>query len=344
MPTVTLNLNQGAQGATGATGATGPQGLAGVDGATGATGDSPSPSWFFDNQVTNPFFPRGYKKIGFDTSNIINATKFFINHYSLAEDNFTSWLASWDDNINSTNEIGTLSLSNGTDTIVYKLSNLESQLGSSLTLTSVFDATFQGGSSNSWSHGDSIYVSFSKIGKEGADGATGPQGIQGETGPQGIQGIQGIQGLQGVQGEIGATGATGPTGPGVVAGGTTGQALVKIDGTDYNTQWADIAVDVQYHNRYATTAETLRSGATETVELYFFAQGDGNGLAERETVTGWQRAHKATRRRRVTTYAESCTMQRRRRPTRTPAATGRSLQPLPITRHSPMQRRLYWRT
>jgi hypothetical protein len=55
---------------------------------------------------------------------------------------------------------------------------------------------------------------------------------------------------------------------------------VKIDGTDYNTQWADIAIDVQYHNRYATTAETLRSGATETLELYFFAQADGNGLAE----------------------------------------------------------------
>jgi hypothetical protein len=139
------------------------------------------------------------------------------------------------------------------------------------------------GSASSWNNGDELYVSFSRHGDNGdtgPTGATGPQGIQGETGPQGIQGIQGIQGLQGVQGEIGATGATGPTGPGVAAGGTTGQALVKIDGTDYNTQWADIAVDVQYHNRYATTAETLRSGATETVELYFFAQGDGNGLAE----------------------------------------------------------------
>jgi hypothetical protein len=64
------------------------------------------------------------------------------------------------------------------------------------------------------------------------------------------------------------------------AGGTAGQALVKASGTDYDVQWADIAVDVQFHQRYATEAETLRSGATETVELYFFAQGDGNGLAE----------------------------------------------------------------
>ena len=35
------------------------------------------------------------------------------------------------------------------------------------------------------------------------------------------------------------------------AGGTAGQALVKVDGTDYNVTWDDIAVDVQYHQRYS---------------------------------------------------------------------------------------------
>lgn len=37
----------------------------------------------------------------------------------------------------------------------------------------------------------------------------------------------------------GATGQTGATGPGVPQGGTAGQILSKIDGTDYNTQWID---------------------------------------------------------------------------------------------------------
>ena len=92
MPTVTLNLNQGAQGATGATGATGPQGLAGVDGATGATGDSPSPSWIVDLQVTNPSFPRSYQAIGFDDSDPTSATKVFINHYSYGEATYSAWL------------------------------------------------------------------------------------------------------------------------------------------------------------------------------------------------------------------------------------------------------------
>lgn len=34
-----------------------------------------------------------------------------------------------------------------------------------------------------------------------------------------------------------AVGAQGTAGEGVPAGGTAGQVLAKIDGTDYNTQW-----------------------------------------------------------------------------------------------------------
>jgi len=67
---------------------------------------------------------------------------------------------------------------------------------------------------------------------------------------------------------------------GVIAGGTTGQALVKTSGTDYDVEWADIAIDVQYHQRYDTEAGTLRSGGTETIELYYTAQADGDGLSE----------------------------------------------------------------
>jgi hypothetical protein len=66
----------------------------------------------------------------------------------------------------------------------------------------------------------------------------------------------------------------------LIAGGTTGQALVKTSGTDYDVEWADISIDVQYHNRYATESETLRAGATATTELYYSAQADGDGLAE----------------------------------------------------------------
>jgi hypothetical protein len=59
----------------------------------------------------------------------------------------------------------------------------------------------------------------------------------GPTGPTGATGSQGPQGATGSQGPTGNTGSTGPAGPGVVTGGTTGQALTKINTTDFNTQW-----------------------------------------------------------------------------------------------------------
>lgn len=86
---------------------------------------------------------------------------------------------------------------------------------------------------------------FSFNGLKGETGAAGPQGPQGATGPQGIQGEQGPQGIQGETGATGATGATGPQGPagqngvGVPTGGTAGQILAKVSGTDYDTGWID---------------------------------------------------------------------------------------------------------
>jgi hypothetical protein len=95
-------------------------------------------------------------------------------------------------------------------------------------------------------------VVLSSVGVQGATGATGATGAKGDTGDtgatgpkgdkgdQGIQGIQGIQGVKGDTGNTGATGDTGATGAGVVVGGTAGQALTKIDSTDYNTQWTTL--------------------------------------------------------------------------------------------------------
>ena len=116
-----------------------------------------------------------------------------------------------------------------------------------------------------------------ETGLQGSKGDKGDQGIQGETGLQGIQGLKGDKGDQGIQGETGlqglngdkgdqgevgpagSTGATGPMGPmgatgaqgskgdkgdagqGVPTGGTTGQVLAKIDGTDFNTQWVTLS-------------------------------------------------------------------------------------------------------
>jgi hypothetical protein len=74
----------------------------------------------------------------------------------------------------------------------------------------------------------------------GPTGATGPIGPTGATGPIGPTGATGPQGDAGPTGATGPAGTTGPAGPGVPTGGTAGQALTKINATDYNTQWTTL--------------------------------------------------------------------------------------------------------
>lgn len=76
-------------------------------------------------------------------------------------------------------------------------------------------------------------------GPEGPKGDTGATGPAGPVGPVGPQGAEGPQGPQGPIGETGPKGDPGAPGHGVPAGGTAGQVLTKVDGTDYNTEWKD---------------------------------------------------------------------------------------------------------
>ena len=83
--------------------------------------------------------------------------------------------------------------------------------------------------------GDSAY----EVAVENGFVGTEPEWLASLIGPEGPQGDDGEQGLQGEPGEDGADGAPGSPGVGVPTGGTTGQHLAKIDGTNYNTEWVD---------------------------------------------------------------------------------------------------------
>jgi hypothetical protein len=124
----------------------------------------------------------------------------------------------------------------------------------------------------------------------GPEGPTGPQGPQGNAGPQGPQGIQGPAGPTGPGGAQGLKGDTGNAGAGVVAGGTTGQALLKIDGTDYNTQWTTIPL-LNTANTFTggvqqiTTADAATKGlivkatASQSANLQEWQSSTGTNLA-----------------------------------------------------------------
>jgi len=64
--------------------------------------------------------------------------------------------------------------------------------------------------------------------------------------------------------------------------GTNGQVLAVNSGGTALEFVDQSAVSVQYHGRYDTEAETERSGATATLEVYYTARPDGDGLAESE--------------------------------------------------------------
>ena len=65
----------------------------------------------------------------------------------------------------------------------------------------------------------------------------------------------------------GATGLQGPAGAGVVAGGTAGQVLSKIDGTDYNTQWVNGAPTDRLANEFGSVG--ISGSLTNPTRLEF---------------------------------------------------------------------------
>lgn len=132
-------------------------------------------------------------------------------------------------------------------------------------------------------------LGFSTGDLRGADGVDGIDGTPGATGATGagftggaynagtgvveftsddglgfstgdLRGATGPQGIQGIQGEEGPVGPQGPIGQGTPTGGSTGQILSKVDGTDYNFEWvnlpSDAEIKVAYENNFNTNAFT----------------------------------------------------------------------------------------
>jgi hypothetical protein len=75
------------------------------------------------------------------------------------------------------------------------------------------------------------------------------------TGPQGPQGPQGI---------------AGPAGPGVPTGGTAGQVLSKVDGTNYSTQWTTPSTGGSPSVQLYATATVARTMTTYGYSRYAF--------------------------------------------------------------------------
>lgn len=106
---------------------------------------------------------------------------------------------------------------------------------------------------------------FNFVGIKGAKGDQGAQGPAGERGEQGPAGADGAAGAKGDPGEQGPQGPAGAAGEGVPEGGTAGQILAKIDGTNYNTQWINPPAATSLMTGTAPTVADIDSGAVTDV-------------------------------------------------------------------------------
>jgi len=103
-------------------------------------------------------------------------------------------------------------------------------------------------------------------------------------GPTGATGSAGATGATGAAGATGATGAQGETGPGVATGGTTGQYLTKVDGTNYNTQWSTL--DLSGKQDVVANVSSTEIGYLDGVTSAIQTQLDAKTAKSTLTTTG----------------------------------------------------------
>jgi hypothetical protein len=118
----------------------------------------------------------------------------------------------------------------------------------------------------------------------------GPPGPPGPEGPEGPPGADST-----VPGPPGPEGDPGPAGPGVAPGGSTGQALVKASGSDYDTAWASAVSPVLHgatHGSAGTDPVTITQSQVTGLTAALAGKATDTAvvhLAGSETVTGAKR-------------------------------------------------------
>ena len=204
-----LTLVGNIRGATGATGATGAAGADGEDGATPYIQDN---YWYIDGTNTN------VKAIGTDGTDGADGTSFQMQSglYSVP----ANWGQSGniDPDGNTLLQLPTLPTTGitGKGYVVYDPLTTP--------LAPYYDLYYANDGDVSWT----IIHPFNGVaGQNGTDGYT----------PYIQNNNWYINGVNTGVPATGPQGPQGPTGQGVPAGGTAGQVLSKIDGTDYNTEW-----------------------------------------------------------------------------------------------------------
>lgn len=203
---LTLTLTGNIRGAQGVQGENGQNGQDGADGYTPYIQDG---YWYINGVNTN------VKAIGTDGTNGQNGQSFQMQSGLYSTPDNWGQSGNVDGDGNALNQLPTLPQSDisGKGYVVYDPLTTP--------LSPFYDLYFANNGDVNWT----IIHPFS--------GIAGTNGTNGET-PY-ISG--GTWWIGSTNTGVAATGPQGPAGPGVPSGGTAGQVLTKVDGTDYNTAW-----------------------------------------------------------------------------------------------------------
>jgi hypothetical protein len=174
--------SQGFTGRTGPTGAQGPQGTQGPQGFQGAVGSRQAQTLTYDFSSTTADADPGAGVLRLNNASLALVTRAFLDHsdlFGLA----TDIMNNWDDSTSATKGyIRFQRVDSAASYAIYELVSIETPTGYyRLNLSFVASA-------GSFSNGDTLYVTFDRVGDRGQ---LGPQGFTGAQGPQGLQGVQG---------------------------------------------------------------------------------------------------------------------------------------------------------
>ena len=254
---------QGIQGEQGPVGPAGPQGIQGIQGPQGVPGETGAQGPSGNDGVTPVITADGTVDSNTGTPSV-TITKTGTDAAPVFHFAFSN--IKGDQGLPGTGQDGV-----GITSIDYTSTDAQGNNVYTITLSNNQTYTFTANRGPQGIQGDT-----GAQGPQGEQGIQGIQGVQGETGAQGPQGETGATGATGngiasitsagtdasgnnlytitmtdsttytitcpkgdtgSQGPQGSQGIQGPAGPGVASGGTAGQVLSKVDGTDYNTQW-----------------------------------------------------------------------------------------------------------
>jgi hypothetical protein len=199
---------KGQKGEIGAKGITGSKGQKGQTGSKGNEGNFGGATFEYDYSSTTTNSDPGVGNLRFNNTTLSSASQLYIDDSDDSPTDIQSFLRTIDDSTSTMK--GHFRVSNrlnADDYSIFTISSISEQAG-----YFVVNCSRVSGSTNAFSNGEGVIITFARTGDQGQKGSTGGKGQKGEVGQKGQAGAKGQKGEVGAKGSTGSKGNTGQKG------------------------------------------------------------------------------------------------------------------------------------